>query len=287
MIILQHYYHCFMLNKNTVVWLFLLPLIIANKGFAQKNNLPLCKSSFIVIAHRGDHTHNAENTLAAYQNAIDAGADYVEVDLRTTKDSQLVIMHNSTINYMTEEKGNVSDYMFDSLRKIPVRDPQHPEWGKYTIPTFKEVLALCKGKINIYLDFKNASVKSTYNEIVSAGMEKHVIVYINEPHQFTEWRAIAPLMPLMISLPVKVKSKDEMYALLDSINIDILDGNFDEYNSATVLAAKQKNVPIWADIQSKDENAERWDKALALGLEGLQTDNPGALIGYLKLKGIR
>lgn len=276
-----------MIKKHTTVILLLLIFTISYNSLAQPVGLPKCKSRFVVIAHRGDHTHAAENTLAAYQNAIDAGADFVEIDLRTTKDSQLVIMHNSTINYMTDEKGNVSEYMFDALRKIPVRDPQHQEWGKYTIPTFKEVLALCKGKINIYLDFKNASVKSAYQEVVNAGMEKNVIVYINEVHQFTEWRIIAPAMPLMISLPTKIKTKEEMYALLDSIKIDILDGNFDEYNTATVLAAKEKNVPIWADIQSKEENPERWDKALALGLAGLQTDHPGELVEYLKLRGVR
>jgi len=276
-----------MFKKNTTVFLLLLIFNVSYSSFAQPLNLPKCKNRFIVIAHRGDHTHAAENTLVAYQNAIDAGADFVEIDLRTTKDSQLIIMHNATINYMTEEKGNVSDYMFDSLRKIPVRDPQHAEWGKYTLPTFKEVLQLCKGKINIYLDFKNASVKEAYSQIVNAGMENNVIVYINEAHQFTEWRTIAPAMPLMISLPAKIKTKEEMYALLDSIKIDLLDGNFDEYSSETVQAAKEKNIPIWADIQSKEENAERWDKALALGLEGLQTDHPEALIAYLKLKNIR
>ncbi|MGG9961827.1 glycerophosphodiester phosphodiesterase family protein [Ferruginibacter sp. SUN106] len=276
-----------MLQKNKAVILLVFFFNISFCILAQNITLPVCKNRFIVIAHRGDHTNAAENTLTAYQNAIDAGADFVEIDLRTTKDSQLVIMHNSTINYMTEAKGNVSDYMFDSLRKIPVHDPQHPEWGKYTIPTFKEVLQLCKGKINIYLDFKNASVKSAYHEIVNAGMERNVIVYINEVHQFAEWRNIAPAMPLMISLPSQIKTKHEMYALLDSLQIDILDGNFDEYNIATVLAAKEKNIPIWADIQSKDENAERWDRALVLGLAGLQTDHPAALIGYLKLKGMR
>jgi glycerophosphoryl diester phosphodiesterase len=273
--------------KMKALVFFLLSINIAYNSFAQPNRLPDCKNRFVVIAHRGDHTHAAENTLAAYQNAIDAGADFVEIDLRTTKDSQLVIMHNATINYMTDEKGNVSDYRFDSLRQIKIRDPQHPEWGSYTIPTFKEVLQLCKGKINIYLDFKNASVKKAYEEIVQEGMEKNVIVYINEVHQFIEWRTIAPAMPLMISLPKAIKTKEEMTELLDSLKIDILDGNFDEYNAATVLAAKEKNVPIWADIQSKDENAERWDKALLLKLQGLQTDHPGALIEYLKLKGVR
>jgi glycerophosphoryl diester phosphodiesterase len=254
---------------------------------AQTNSLPISKNKFIVIAHRGDHTDAPENTLAAVQNAINIGADFVEIDLRTTKDSQLVIMHDANIDRMTDYKGRIKDMIFDSLRQMKVREKQHLEWGLHPFPTFKEILQLCKGKINIYLDFKDAPVELAYNEIVANGMEHNVIVYINAPRQLTDWRKIAPQMPLMISLPKAVKTKEEMFALLDSVKIDILDGNFNEYTAETVAAAKEKHVPVWADIQSATEGAERWDKALSTNLTGLQTDHPKDLIDYLKMKGIR
>lgn len=52
--------------------------------------LPKTAHQFIVVAHRGDHTQAPENTLTAFENAIREGVDYVEIDLRTTKDSQLI-----------------------------------------------------------------------------------------------------------------------------------------------------------------------------------------------------
>ena len=122
-------------------------------SFSQKALIPKIKHKVIVIAHRGDHTHAPENTLAAYQNAIDDGADFVEIDLRQTMDSQLVIMHNDNILKMTGYDAEVKNMLFDSLRSKKVRDPFYTEYGLFNIPTFKEVLALCKGKINIYLDF--------------------------------------------------------------------------------------------------------------------------------------
>src|SRR5580658_3936942 len=67
--------------------------------------LPAPRHAFTVVCHRGDHTHAPENTLAAFANAIKAGADYVEIDLRTTVDSQLVIMHDATVNRMTGGSG--------------------------------------------------------------------------------------------------------------------------------------------------------------------------------------
>lgn len=270
-----------------VSFLLLFISILQVSVLAQPVALPKCKHKFIVIAHRGDHTNAPENTLAAYKHAIDAEVDFVEIDLRTTKDSQLVIMHNNTIDHMTGIKGRIKDIPFDTLRQIKVREELHPEWGFHTIPTFKEVLELCKNKINIYLDFKEASVAAAYKEIVHAGMEDHVVVYINEPHQLVEWRKVAPQMPLMISLPKKIETKTEMLQLLAALNVDILDGNYTEYNTETILAAKEKSVPIWADIQAGDEGADRWNKAMTLGLSGLQTDHPKEMVEYLKKKGLR
>jgi glycerophosphoryl diester phosphodiesterase len=262
-------------------------LISAIRGLTQPASLPKCHHQFVVIAHRGDHTRAPENTLAAYQNAIDAGADFVEIDLRTTKDGQLVIMHDATINRMTEYNGRVKDFMLDSLRRIKVMETLHPEWGLHLIPTFKEVLKLCRGKINIYLDFKDAPVAIAYKEIVMAGMERNIVVYINAPFQLTEWRKIAPQIPLMISLPKVITTKKEMLQLLDSLKIDVLDGSYDDYNAETLLAAQEKKVPVWADIQSADEGPNRWNTALVNDFGGFQTDHPRALIKYLKKKRIR
>jgi glycerophosphoryl diester phosphodiesterase len=255
----------------------LLPVL----SFAQAKTLPKTKHQFIVVAHRGDHTNAPENTLLAYKNAIKNGADYVEIDLRTTKDSQLVIMHDASLLRMTGMNAKVKDCLYDSLKNLLVRDGNHPEWGSQKLPTFNEVLRLCKNKINIYLDFKDASVLQAYQAIVANKMEKHVVVYINQPQQLIDWRRIAPKMPLMISLPAKAATKTMMDSVLTKYSIDILDGNYNEYTVETVQASQAKGVRIWADIQGKDED-KHWQAALALGLDGLQTDHPKTLIAFLR-----
>lgn len=75
--------------------------------YGQQATIPKSKNDFAVIAHRGNHTNAPENTLIAYLNAITAGADYIETDLRTTKDSQLVIMHDASVNRMTNGNGKI------------------------------------------------------------------------------------------------------------------------------------------------------------------------------------
>jgi glycerophosphoryl diester phosphodiesterase len=251
------------------------------------NPIPKPRHAFIVVSHRGDHTHAPENTLAAYANAIAAGADYVEIDLRTTADSQLVIMHDASVNRMTNDTGLVKNMTWEKLRTLKVRDRAHAEWGEQDIPLFTQVLELCKGKTYIYLDFKNADPAAAWREIVKRGMQKDVIVYINAPHQFDEWRKVAPAIPLMVSLPANVRGADSLTAFLNKYHPDILDGDFDEYTPEMIRAAAAFGVMVLPDIQRPGENAALWDAAIQKGLQGLQTDHPGDLVDYLKKRGIR
>ncbi|MBD3750319.1 MAG: glycerophosphodiester phosphodiesterase family protein [Sphingobacteriales bacterium] len=261
--------------------LILLILIFPLQLFAQKAELPKLFHPFIVIAHRGDHTKAPENSLKAYQNAISEGVDFIEIDLRTTKDQKLVIMHDASVDRMTGTAGIISQMTLKELKELKIRDAKHPEWGSYSIPTFEEVLKLCKNKINIYLDFKDASAKAAYDLICKTGMQHQFIVYINNEKQFEDWRNIAPQVPLMISLPQKVSNYEELKKVIQQYHPDILDGSYDEYNYETVAAAKKLQIPVWPDIQSENE-ANNWETALSLGFKGLQTDHPIALINFLK-----
>ncbi|MBU0694919.1 MAG: glycerophosphodiester phosphodiesterase family protein [Bacteroidetes bacterium] len=266
--------------------LIIVSLIFPFQLFAQQAELPKLNHSFIVIAHRGDHTKAPENSLIAYQNAIKEGVDFVEIDLRTTKDQQLVIMHDATTDRMTGISGKINQMTLADLRKLKIRDAKHPEWGSYSIPTFEEVLKLCKNKINIYLDFKDASAKAAYDLICKTGMQRQFIVYINSENQFLDWRKVAPKIPLMISLPQKVSTYEELKKVTQQYHPDILDGSYDDYNYETVAAAKKLEIPVWPDIQSENE-ANNWETALSLGFKGLQTDHPIALINFLKAHHLR
>ena len=253
---------------------------------AQNLKLPEAKHTFIIIAHRGDHTEVPENTIAAYQNGIKNGVDYVEIDLRTTKDSVLVIMHDGTVDRMTNGKGNVSDLSYAEIRKLKLMDKRKDSTKTYTIPSFEEVLKTCRNKVHIYLDYKNANVQQTYNMIKKYGMENQIIVYINAAFQFTEWRRVAPAMPLMLSLPDEVKSEAGLNKFIAEAPLDLLDGDYSDYNPEVLAAAKKIGIPVWPDIQSANES-NNWDKAIEMGFKGLQTDHPAALIAYLKAKGLR
>jgi glycerophosphoryl diester phosphodiesterase len=253
---------------------------------AQKPTLPEAGHKFIVISHRADHVEVPENTIAAIKHGIKAGVDYVELDLRTTKDSVLVIMHDATVDRMTNGKGKVSDLTYAELRRLKVMDKSKDTGKTYDIPNFEEVLRTCKDKVHIYLDFKDASVDQTYAMIRQYGMENQVIVYINKPSQYTDWRKLVPSMPVMLSLPGDVKTEAGLNTFLAKYPLDLLDGDYSDYAPEVLQAAAKAGIPAWPDIQSPSE-AANWDKAIEMGFRGLQTDHPEALIAYLEKKGLR
>jgi glycerophosphoryl diester phosphodiesterase len=78
-----------------------------------------------------------------------------------------------------------------------------------------------------------------------------------------------------------------MKKFIDAYHPDVLDGNYNTYTRDLLEFAASVNIPVWPDAQSSLEGPLVWDKAIALGLKGLQTDNPPALIKYLEGKGLR
>jgi len=259
---------------------FLVSTQLIAQSFAKQ--LPKSKNNLIVIAHRGDHTIAPENSKMSIQNAIEDGADYVELDIRTTKDGQLVLMHDATVDRMTNGMGKVRELNFDEIRKLKLFNKQILNSDTLQVPTFEEALKICKNKINIYLDFKDANVQQVYAAIKNEGMENQMVVYINAPNQYTDWRKWVPSMPLIVSLNKKVKDSAEMVAYLKNIQIDILDGDWTEYTPETVNAALKMGVPVWADMQSPKENEDYWKQGISLGLSGIQTDHPKELVIYVR-----
>jgi glycerophosphoryl diester phosphodiesterase len=246
------------------------------------HTLPKSKNKIIVIAHRGDHQIAPENSLLAIKNAIVDGADYVELDIRTTKDGHLVLMHDGTVDRMTNGHGKVHELNFDSLRVLKLFNKNIVNSDTLQIPTFEEALNVCKNKINIYLDFKAANVQQVYECIIKTKMENQLVVYINAPNQYADWRKYVPTMPLILSLNTKIKDSIAMVEYLERNPFDILDGNWTEYTKETVQAALLKGVPIWADMQAAKEDENYWTKGIELGLLGIQTDHPKELVQFIK-----
>ena len=109
-----------------------------------------------VAAHRGDCYNYYENTMTAFEKAIQEGADMIETDVHLTKDGTLVLIHDNTVDRTTDGKGKVADMMVEELFKLNAGDVNRPE----KIPCFEDVVKLAVSH-NIML---NIEIKEYYSE---------------------------------------------------------------------------------------------------------------------------
>ncbi|MCC7377124.1 MAG: glycerophosphodiester phosphodiesterase family protein [Verrucomicrobiales bacterium] len=249
--------------------------------------IPNSKNPLIVIAHRGEHSRAPENSLLAFRHAIEAGLDYVELDVRRTKDGHHVLMHDRSVDRTTDGHGRVDELDFATLRGFKLRDATKPAAEWQTVPTFEEALAACKGRISIYLDFKDGDPTLILHSIRQADMARRVLVYCSND-KIATWHAAAPELPLIVSPPENLgKNPAGLVQWAKTQSVEVLDGSWDDYSIEAVQAAQQAGVRVWPDIQDGKENPEYWKRVVALGFSGVQSDHPIDLARWLKESGRR
>ncbi len=106
----------------------------------------------LVIAHRGDWRNYPENSIPAIESVIRIGVDMMELDVKMTKDSVLVLMHDKTIDRMTNGKGFVSDITYDSLMTFKMKRAHNVATDSLRVPTLREALLCCKDRILVNVD---------------------------------------------------------------------------------------------------------------------------------------
>jgi len=228
---------------------------------------------FYVIAHRGAHVGIPENSLPAYEKAIELGADFVEVDIRTTKDGHFVSIHNRTVDaYTTAVQGEVSGFTLAELKAIDIGSRVGPEWREERIPTFEEILKRVRGRCGIYLDIKDAPIPALADLLMKYDMVRDT-VWCLSPARVPALRAACPDCVEMAD-PGKETNiarvmKDYQPRMLAPVWRDF----------SPTYASRTAGTDITIFVDEADETS--WEKALAWGAHGIQTDDPEGLISFL------
>lgn len=133
------------------------------------------KMKIKALAHRGYPVKYPENTLSAYHAAYKLGFTHLELDVHLSKDGIPVLMHDITVDRMTNGKGRVKDFTYEELRELRVGE-------KETIPTLEEALRFAKSKMMVSIELKqhgdlyNGLEEAVLNVILKTGMLGHVYV---------------------------------------------------------------------------------------------------------------
>ncbi len=233
----------------------------------------------VAIAHRGEHLKHPENTLPAFRAAIDAGADYFELDVRTTSDGKLVLMHDSNVDRMTNGHGEVRQMTFEEIRKLDFGD-KWPEFKGTQVPTFDEAFELAKGKIKIYLDCKQISAKDLVDTVVKHGMEDQVVVYggLNLHKEVQKLNPRIKVMPEAVNPEIAAKIVQELSPLVMAFDAR-------DFRDDVIAVARNAKAGIYVDRLGPADNPPSWEDAVMRGATGIQTDHPAELVKFLREKG--
>ncbi|HLR03306.1 MAG TPA: glycerophosphodiester phosphodiesterase family protein [Virgibacillus sp.] len=135
------------------------------------------------LAHRGYRLKYPENTLSAYKAAYELGFSHLELDVHLSKDGIPVLMHDKTINRMTDGTGLIKDYTLEELKRFRVGKE-----GNERIPTFAEGLQFAKGKMLVSVELKQmGDLYSGIEEAVLKVLKENEMmdhVYINSFDHF-------------------------------------------------------------------------------------------------------
>ena len=248
---------------------------------------------FLVIAHRGGRSLGPENTLYTFRRAIDLGVDVLEMDVHRTKDGQLVVLHDATLDRTTNGTGPLDRYTLAELKKLDAAYRWSPDNGKsfplrgtgLSIPALSEVFeAFPQMRLNIEIkDDGQTELSSICRLIHDYNMSHKVMVASFETGALQKFRSACPgiatsagASEVMWFYALQKIHLESVYSpAAQALQVPPSYGNLQVVTKRFVEAAHARNlkVHVWT-INGFDD----MQKLLQLGVDGIMTDFPRRLL---------
>lgn len=238
-----------------------------------------------VIAHRGFSGAFPENTLVAFEKAIDIGSDMIEFDIRFSKDGKIVVIHDPSLERTTTGEGKVSDYTLDELKKFDAGARFSPPFAHEKIPTLEEVLKLAKGRIRVNIEIKNQDLGSfsiedlagkALIEVKGAGMEGQVIFSSFYPSALERIRGLDPAQEVAFLFHRQWRTISEASAGRSFAVLNLRGKFLTKTKIARIHEAGIKVNTYTVNAEEEMEKLIRW------GVDGIITNHPDKLIRLLR-----
>jgi glycerophosphoryl diester phosphodiesterase len=257
---------------------------------------------FMVIAHRGGRSLGPESTLFTFQRAADIGVDVLELDIRSSKDGKLVIIHDDTVDRTTNGKGAVTSFTLTDLKKLdagyrwsPDNGRTYPMRGKgLTVPTLAEVFAAFpKTRINIEIKETEPEIPILLCQLILNHQKAdHALVASFDASQLKRFRSQCPQVATSVGAKEAFLFFGLQRARLESIysppaqamQVPYSYGSTRIVNARFLNAAHARNmrVHVWTV-----NDLEQMRYLINLGVDGIMTDYPQRLLRLSKRDGSR
>lgn len=169
--------------RNIVLFVCLLAAIVSSAqdrvSQIRKKLLNCDEKTVMVASHRGDWRNFPENSLEAIESAIKMGVDIVEIDLQRTKDGELILMHDATLDRTSTGTGMIADTTLAYIKTLKLRNGCNIR-TKHNVPTLREALKLAKGRVILNLDKADRYFEQVYELMKETGTTKQIVMKGNK-----------------------------------------------------------------------------------------------------------
>lgn len=256
----------------------------------------------LVVSHRADWRNAPENSIQAIQNCINMGVDMIEIDLKRTKDGHLILMHDKTLNRTTTGKGSPEDYTLYEIKELFLK-AGHGQKTRHKVPTFEEVMLLCKGKVMVNVDKGYEYFKEAYAILEKTGTVNQCV--IKSSHSYDKVvKENGDVLKKVLFMPIVHIDKEGAEQIIDDYIANLKPVAFElvfKDDSPEVLRLIKKvrdsGAKIWINtlwpelcgghdddraVELK-EPEESWGWVINQGAKLIQTDRPALLLDYLRV----
>jgi glycerophosphoryl diester phosphodiesterase len=252
--------------------------MMAIRDFVQKNDA-------FVVAHRGSSGTAPENTIAAFQEAIDSGVKMVEMDIMFTSDGEIVAFHDMEQLAKVQESSS-KEFSYDKIKELDAGSWFDSKYANERIPLFREILKFLRDKVYIIVEIKTPNLDLDVEMITRiidevekySGPDQVTLASFN--HNIISWVALnKPDYPVAaIKLPGDDTLPSEIAALCGA------EGFICSTNEIThEIAEDCKESGLYSGVYSVD-NEEELDNMLQFGLSAIATNFPARILELLKNK---
>ena len=281
----------------------------ANRAEAILAQIHNPKSDYVVVAcHRGDWRNFPENSALAIESVIKMGADIMELDIKMSKDSVLVLSHDLTLDRCTNGKGPVSDYTLEELKKFKLKRAHGVAIDTCRILTLEEALWICKDRICVNVDHGYEYYDQVLEISERLGVTDQLLIKgkrsidVVAAHEAKHEHNMMYMPIVDIQRPAGIKlynsyMESNVVPLAYEVCWQTEDGTFDKVCEEIIAQGSKVWVnTIWASLcggTGNDDDAafissdpeKVYRRYLDKGVSIIQTDRPEFLIGYLKKVG--
>ncbi|MFA6109628.1 MAG: glycerophosphodiester phosphodiesterase family protein [Candidatus Latescibacterota bacterium] len=234
------------------------------------------------IAHRGASGEGLapENTLAAFERAIETGVDAVELDVRATRDGHLVVLHDAELDRTTDATGPVRELTLDQVRQADAGSWRGEEYRGQRVPTLAEVLELCRRRVLVLIEIKADGIaERTLQVIDDLGAREQVVVQSFTPEIVRRVKVLQPGIPAALlvgrlpTAPSRLRARRLVTQVLE-VGANALAIWHATLTPALIEEVRKRAVSLWT--WTVDEEIVMRDMVL-LGVQGIITNHPDRL----------